>query len=83
MPVYPIDVHRVAELLDGRIFGTVGAYEGNFIYDPTTGKSVHLGKIPLSYYSTAIRSSANRNRSRESCSSSTPNKERSSERSNL
>jgi len=54
VPVYPTDTHRVVEMPDGRIFGTAGAYEGNFVYDPKTGRSVHLGKIPLSHYATAM-----------------------------
>ena len=33
------------ELPDGRLLGTAGAYEGNFIYDPKTNKAEHLGKI--------------------------------------
>ena len=52
--IYPLEIYRVKELPDGRIFGTAGSYQGNFIYDPATGKSVHLGKIALSHYSTAI-----------------------------
>jgi len=54
VPTYPMGIYRVTELPDGRILGTAGAYEGNFIYDAATGNSVHLGKIPLSHYATAI-----------------------------
>jgi len=54
VPVYPLEIYRLRELPDGRIFGTAGAYEGNFLVDPTTGKSQHLGKIPLSHYATAV-----------------------------
>lgn len=52
--LYPHEIYRLRELSDGRIFGTAGAYEGNFLFDPATGKSQHLGKIPLSHYATAI-----------------------------
>ena len=54
VPVYPTGIHRLTELPDGRIFGTAGAYEGNFIYAPDTDRSTHMGKIPLSHYATAI-----------------------------
>jgi len=54
VPTYPLGIYRVVELPDGRIFGTAGAYEGNFIYDPATGKSQHLGKTHLSHYATAM-----------------------------
>ncbi len=54
VPTYPMSTYRVAALPDGRIFGTAGSYEGNFVFDPATGKAVHLGKIPLSHYATAI-----------------------------
>jgi len=50
----PQYTHRLVELPDGRLFGTAGAYQGNFIHDPKTGTSRHLGKIHLSHYSTAI-----------------------------
>ncbi|MCS7304035.1 MAG: hypothetical protein NZ602_02860 [Thermoguttaceae bacterium] len=53
-PLYPLDIYRLRELPDGQLFGTAGAYEGNFIVEPTTGKARHLGKIPLSHYATAI-----------------------------
>ena len=51
---HPIRILRLRELPGGRIFGTAGAYEGNFIFDPKTGKAEHLGKIGLSHYATAI-----------------------------
>jgi len=54
VPVYPQGIDRLTELPDGRIFGTAGSYQGNFIYDPATGKSIHPGKIHLSHYATAI-----------------------------
>ena len=54
VPTYPMGILRLAELPDGRLLGTAGSYEGNFVFDPATGKSVHLGKIHLSHYATAI-----------------------------
>lgn len=54
VPVYPQVIYRLMEMPDGRLFGTAGAYLGNFIYDPKEGKAVHLGKCQLSHYSTAF-----------------------------
>lgn len=54
VPTYPMGISRLRELPDGRLLGTAGSYEGNFVYDPRTGKSVHMGKIRLSHYATAI-----------------------------
>ena len=54
VPIYPMDIYRVIETADGRIFGTAGSYEGNFIYDPKTGKSEHPGKTHLSHYGTTV-----------------------------
>lgn len=54
VPVYPHSIYRLTELPDGRLFGTAGAYEGNFVYDPATGNSEHLGKTELSHYATTI-----------------------------
>lgn len=54
VPLYPQVIYRLREMPDGRLFGTAGAYLGNFIYDPKEGKSVHLGKCQLSHYSTAF-----------------------------
>jgi len=53
VPLYPHAVYRLMELPDGRLFGTAGAYEGNFVFDPKTSQSRHLGKIELSHYATA------------------------------
>ena len=53
VPLYPHDIYRLTELPDGRLFGTAGAYEGNFVYDPRTGQHQHLGKTELSHYATA------------------------------
>jgi hypothetical protein len=52
VPLYPHTIYRLTELPDGRLFGTAGAYEGNFVYDPATGEARHLGKIHLSHYAT-------------------------------
>ncbi|MBM4086662.1 MAG: hypothetical protein FJ272_17900, partial [Planctomycetes bacterium] len=34
VPLYSHSIYRLMELPDGRLFGTAGAYEGNFIFDP-------------------------------------------------
>ncbi len=52
--LYPQSIYRLTELPDGRLFGAAGAYEGNFVFDPKTGKSEHLGKIHLSQYATLV-----------------------------
>ncbi len=54
VPLYPHSIYRLVELPDGRLFGTAGAYEGNFIYDPGTEEGKHLGKIHLSHYATTF-----------------------------
>jgi len=54
VPLYPHAIYRLSELADGRLFGTAGAYEGNFVYEPQTGDFKHLGKIGLSHYATAV-----------------------------
>jgi len=54
VPTYAHSIYRLMELPDGRLFGTAGAYEGNFVYDPKTGQSKHLGKIHLSHYATTF-----------------------------
>ena len=54
LPLYAQGIYRLIELPDGRLFGTAGAYEGNFIYDPKTNESRHLGKCHLSHYATAL-----------------------------
>jgi len=51
---HPQFIYRLVELPDGRLFGSAGAYEGNFVYDPKTGDVSHLGKLHLSHYATAI-----------------------------
>jgi len=52
--LYPMGIYRLTELPDGRLIGAAGSYEGNFIYDPKTGKSEHMGKIHLSQYATIV-----------------------------
>ena len=54
VPLYPEGIYRLVELPDGRLFGTAGSYEGNFVFDPKTGKHEHLGKCHLSHYATTI-----------------------------
>lgn len=54
VPLYAQNIYRLLELPDGRIFGTAGAYEGNFVYDPISRRSEHLGKIQLSHYATTL-----------------------------
>ncbi len=54
VPLYPHRIYRLLELPDGRLLGTAGAYEGNFVYDPQTGRDEHPGKIHLSHYATTI-----------------------------
>jgi hypothetical protein len=54
VPTYATCVRRLAELPDGRIFGTSGNYLGNFVYEPATGIIKDLGRLGLSHYSTAV-----------------------------
>lgn len=54
VPLYPHSIYRLVEMPDGRLLGTAGAYEGNFIFDPKTSEARHLGKIGLSHYATAF-----------------------------
>ncbi|MBN1675051.1 MAG: hypothetical protein JXR37_28680 [Kiritimatiellae bacterium] len=51
---YPMPVNRLIEWPDGRLFGTAGAYLGNFLFDPATGRAEHLGKLYLSHGPTAL-----------------------------
>jgi hypothetical protein len=53
-PLFGHEIYRLFELPDGRIFGTAGAYEGNLMFYPKTGKGEHLGKTHLSHYASAI-----------------------------
>ncbi len=54
VPVFGQSIYRLVEMPDGRLLGTAGAYMGNFIFDPKTGKARHLGRIGLSHYATAF-----------------------------
>lgn len=54
VPLSAHRIYRLRELPDGRLLGTAGAYEGNFVYDPQTSRAEHLGKIHLSHYATTI-----------------------------
>lgn len=54
VPVYPIEIVRLTELWDGRLFGSGRSYKGHFIYDPLSNQSLYLGSIPLSHYTTAL-----------------------------
>lgn len=54
VPLHPHSIYRLMELPDGRLFGTAGSYEGNFVYDPKTNQAKHLGKCHLSHYATAM-----------------------------
>jgi hypothetical protein len=40
---HAMGVHRLALLPDGRLFGVSGGYQGRFIIDPKTGKSIEVG----------------------------------------
>ncbi len=52
--MYPLRIDRLVEIPDGRLLGTAGDYQGNFYYNPKTGKAEHPGKCGLSHYATAI-----------------------------
>ncbi len=54
---FPQSVRRLSALPDGRLFGTPGSHNSNFIYDPATGKSVRPGgpcRFSLSHYATVM-----------------------------
>ncbi len=51
---YPRSIRRLSLLPDGRLLGTPGNAEGNFMYDPKTGKSEWLGRIRVSHYATVL-----------------------------
>jgi hypothetical protein len=50
---YPLAVHRLAALPDGRLFGTAQAYSGRFLFDPKTGEGTPLGNGGPSIYALA------------------------------
>jgi len=47
---YPLAVHRLIALPDGRLFGTAQAYSGRFLFDPRTGEAISLGNGGPSIY---------------------------------
>jgi len=51
---YPLPVHRLASLPDGRLFGTAQAYSGRFLFDPQTGAGMPLGNGGPSIYALAV-----------------------------
>ncbi len=52
---YPLSIHRLIPLPDGRIFGTAQAYSGRFLFDPTTGEGTALGNGGPSIYALAVQ----------------------------
>ncbi len=50
---YPLAIHRLAALPDGRLFGTAQAYIGRFLFDPATGEATPLGNGGPSIYALA------------------------------
>ncbi len=51
---YPLAIHRLAPLPDGRLFGTAQAYSGRFLFDPATGEGTALGNGGPSIYALAV-----------------------------
>jgi hypothetical protein len=51
---YPLPVHRLVALPDGRLFGTAQAYSGRFLFDPKTGQGSPLGNGGPSIYALAV-----------------------------
>ncbi|MHC4404783.1 MAG: hypothetical protein ACYTG0_34470, partial [Planctomycetota bacterium] len=51
---YPLAIHRLAALPDGRLFGTAQAYSGRFLFDPATGEGTRLGNGGPSIYALAV-----------------------------
>jgi hypothetical protein len=51
---YPLDVHRLVPLPDGRLFGTAQAYIGRFLFDPATDRGIPLGSGGPSIYALAV-----------------------------
>lgn len=51
---YPLAIHRLVPLPDGRLFGTAQAYIGRFLFDPKTGKGRPLGNGGPSIYALAV-----------------------------
>jgi len=51
---YPLAIHRLVPLPDGRLFGTAQAYSGRFLFDPKTGQGTPLGNGGPSIYALAV-----------------------------
>jgi hypothetical protein len=51
---YPLAVHRLCPLPDGRLFGTAQAYIGRFLFDPATDTGIPLGSGGPSIYALAV-----------------------------
>jgi hypothetical protein len=51
---YPLNIHRLVRLPDGRLFGTAQAYSGRFLFDPRTGTGAALGNGGPSIYALAV-----------------------------
>ena len=51
---YPLAIHRLIPLPDGRLFGTAQAYSGRFLFDPATGEGIPLGNGGPSIYALAV-----------------------------
>ncbi len=51
---YPLPIHRLMPLPDGRLFGTAQAYSGRFLFDPKTGEGIPLGNGGPSIYALAV-----------------------------
>ena len=50
LETYPLPVHRMINLPDGRMFGTSPGYQGRFLYDPKTDQATLLGRGACSIY---------------------------------
>jgi hypothetical protein len=51
---YPLAIHRLIPLPDGRLFGSAQAYSGRFLFDPKTGEGIPLGNGGPSIYALAV-----------------------------
>jgi len=51
---YPLPIHRLIPLPDGRLFGTAQAYSGRFLFDPKTGEGTPLGNGGPSIYALIV-----------------------------
>lgn len=51
---YPLRIHRLIRLPDGRFFGTAPGYQGRFLFDPRTGRVEALGRGGPSIYCLAV-----------------------------